>query len=99
MLEQLILAGVDVCRLNMAHADHAWTRAMIQRVRAVCRRTGREIAILMDVKGPEIRTGDLPAPVELVAGQSIDLLPHGQGGTAEDGTLAVSVNYPGFGRD
>ena len=30
MLEQLILAGVDVCRLNMAHADHAWTRAMIQ---------------------------------------------------------------------
>ena len=97
MLEQLILTGVDVCRLNMAHADHAWTRAMIQRVRAVCQRTGREIAILMDVKGPEIRTGDLPAPVELVAGQLIDLLP--QGGGAEDGILAVSVNYPGLGRD
>ena len=97
MLEQLILAGVDVCRLNMAHADHAWTRAMIQRVRAVCQRTGREIAILMDVKGPEIRTGDLPAPVELVAGQLLDLLP--QGGGAEDGILAVSVNYPGLGRD
>ena len=26
MLEKLILAGVDVCRLNMAHADHPWTR-------------------------------------------------------------------------
>jgi pyruvate kinase len=97
MLEQLILAGVDVCRLNMAHADHAWTRTMIHRVREVCRRTGRHIALMMDVKGPEIRTGDLPAPVELTAGQLIDLLP--QGGEAEDGILAVSVNYPGFGRD
>jgi len=97
MLEQLILAGVDVCRLNMAHADHAWTRAMIHRIREVCRRTGRHIALLMDVKGPEIRTGDLPAPVELEAGQMIDLLP--QGGGAEDGILAVSVNYPGLGRD
>ena len=35
MLEKLILAGVDVCRLNMAHADEAWTRTMIRRVRRV----------------------------------------------------------------
>jgi len=97
MLEQLILAGVDVCRLNMAHADHAWVRTMIRRVRAVCERTGRHIALLMDVKGPEIRTGDLPASVELAAGQRIDLLP--QPGAAEDGVLAVTVNYPGLGRD
>ena len=97
MLEQLILAGVDVCRLNMAHADHDWTRTMIRRVREVCRRTGRQIALLMDVKGPEIRTGDLPAPVELVAGQLLDLLPHPGG--PEDGVLAVTVNYPNFGRD
>lgn len=97
MLEQLILAGVDVCRLNMAHADHAWTRTMIRRVREVCQRTGRHIALLMDVKGPEIRTGDLPAPVDLVADQFIDLLP--QPGESEDGVLAVTVNYPGFGRD
>lgn len=98
MLEQLIRGGVDVCRLNMAHADHAWTRTMIRRVRAVCEKTGRHIALLMDVKGPEIRTGDLPAPVMLVEGQLIDLLPQ-PGTAAEEGVLAVSVNYPGFGRD
>ncbi len=97
MLERLIVAGVDVCRLNMAHADHAWTRAMIHRVREVCRRTGRHIALMMDVKGPEIRTGDLPAPVELEAGQLIDFLP--QGGAAEPDILAVSVNYPHLGGD
>jgi len=96
-LEQMILAGVDVCRLNMAHANHEWVRTMIRRVRAVCARTGRHIALLMDVKGPEIRTGDLPAPVELQAGQLIDFLP--QPGAAEEGVLAVSVNYPGLGRD
>jgi pyruvate kinase len=97
MLEKLIVAGVDVCRLNMAHADHAWTRTMIRRVRGVCARVGRHIALLMDVKGPEIRTGDLPGPVDLVAGQLIDLLP--QPGPPEPGVLAVSVNYPGLGHD
>lgn len=97
MLEKLILAGVDVCRLNMAHADEKWTRTMIRRVREVCRRTHRHIALLMDVKGPEIRTGDLAAPVELAAGQLIDLLP--APGAAEDGVLAVSVNYPMMGGD
>jgi hypothetical protein len=97
MLERLILAGVDVCRLNMAHADEAWTRTMIRRVREVCRRTQRHIALLMDVKGPEIRTGDLPAPVDLAAGQLIDLLP--KPGAAEDGVLAVGVNYPRMGGD
>jgi pyruvate kinase len=97
MLERLILAGVDVCRLNMAHADEKWTRAMIRRVREVCLRTGRHIALLMDVKGPEIRTGDLPAPVSLVAGQLIDLMP--APGVAEEGVLAVTVNYPRMGGD
>ena len=38
MLEKLIHAGVDVCRLNMAHADHEWTRTMIRRIRAMCER-------------------------------------------------------------
>ena len=84
--------------LNMAHADPAWTRMMIRRVREVCWRTQRHIALLMDVKGPEIRTGDLPAPVDLVAGQLVDLLPNPPGG-GEDGVFSVGVNYPLIGRD
>jgi pyruvate kinase len=97
MLEQLIQAGVDVCRLNMAHANDEWTRTMIRRVREVCRRTQRHIAILMDVKGPEIRTGDLPAPIDLSVGQLIDLLP--APGASENGVPAVGVNYPHMGED
>ncbi len=97
VLETLVRAGVDVCRINMAHADHAWTRAMIRRVREVCQRVGRHIAILMDVKGPEIRTGDIAHPIDLKAGQLIDLL--SEPGASEGGVPAVGVNYPGLGSD
>ena len=97
MLEKLILAGVDVCRLNMAHGDPIWTRTMIRRVRDVCQRAGRHIAIMLDIKGPEIRTGDLPAPVDLAQGQVMDLLP--VPAEPENGILAVSVNYARLGQD
>jgi len=71
-LERLIRAGVDICRINMAHADHAWSREIIRRVRGVCDRVGRHIAILMDVKGPEIRTGDVPETFHLEKGETFD---------------------------
>ena len=91
-LERLIHAGVDICRINMAHADHAWTREIIRRVRSVCERTGRKIAIMMDVKGPEIRTGDVPETFELEAGETLDFtFGLGLGGVGEDGIRRVDV--------
>ena len=55
----MILGGADIVRLNMAHAKHDWTRTIIRRIRAISERVDREVAIMMDIKGPEIRTGDL----------------------------------------
>src|SRR5688500_1024121 len=72
MLESLIRAGADVIRLNMAHASHDWTRNSIRRIRAVSQRVARDVAIMMDIKGPEIRTGDLSVPIELRAGEIFD---------------------------
>ena len=72
MLVKLIIAGVDVVRLNMAHAKHDWTRMIIRRIRAASKTADREVAIMMDIKGPEIRTGDLEAPIELKAGEIFD---------------------------
>jgi pyruvate kinase len=68
MLEQLIHAGVDICRINMAHADHAWTREIVKNVQLAGERADRQIATLMDVKGPKIRTGDVPETFELEKG-------------------------------
>lgn len=99
-LEKLINAGVDICRINMAHADHAWSREIIQRVRKVCDKVGRQIAIMMDVKGPEIRTGDVPETFELEKDEIFEFTyGQGVGGQTADGIRRVDVNYPGFAND
>lgn len=99
-LEGLIKAGVDICRLNMAHASHEWTRETIRRVRTVCERVGRQVAIMMDVKGPEIRTGDLPAPLDLIKGETFDFITEGElEEKLEEGIRGVTVNYPKLNRD
>ncbi len=103
MLEQLLHAGADIVRLNMAHAKHDWTRTVIRRIRAVSKRVGREVAIMMDIKGPEIRTGDVSAPIELKAGEIFDFtvrpgMDAGQGGGAEE-VRSVGVNYQDLAKD
>lgn len=93
-LVDLIGAGVDVIRLNMAHAKHDWTRSAIRRVRDASRSAGREVAIMMDIKGPEIRTGDLGAPIDLRAGEIFDFTvkPGVERENAEE-VRSVDVNY------
>ncbi len=94
MLTRLITAGVDVIRLNMAHAKHDWTREVIRRIRTVSTKVGREVAIMMDIKGPEIRTGDVSAPLELRAGEIFDFTVR-PGADRENGEeiRSVDVNY------
>ncbi len=99
-LERLIKTGVDICRINMAHADHAWSREIIQRVRKVCGKVGRHIAIMMDVKGPEIRTGEVPETFELEQDEIFEFTcAQGIGGVTEEGIRRVDVNYPSFSKD
>lgn len=92
MLEKMILAGADVARLNMAHASHEWTRNVIRRIRAVSKKVGREIAIMMDIKGPEIRTGDVATPLQLKPGEIFDFTVR-PGGTNDVEVRSVDVNY------
>jgi pyruvate kinase len=98
-LERIIQAGADVVRLNMAHAKHEWVRTVVRRIRAVSARLNKEVAIMMDIKGPEIRTGDVAAPLELVAGEIFDFiaLPHAD--RPEREVRSVSVNYADIVKD
>ncbi len=94
MLEKLIVTGgVDVARLNMAHGNHEWTRAVIRRIRAVSKKVGREIAIMMDIKGPEIRTGDVEAPIELKVGETFDFTVKPGDREGNEEIRSVNVNY------
>jgi pyruvate kinase len=94
MLVRLIAAGVDVLRLNMAHAKHEWTREIIRRIRRASKAAAREVAVMMDIKGPEIRTGDLEHPIELQPGEIFDFTvkPGATRHEAEE-VRSVDVNY------
>jgi pyruvate kinase len=103
MLEKLLRAGADIVRLNMAHAKHDWTRNVIRRIRSVSAKVGRDVAIMMDIKGPEIRTGDVTAPIELKVGEIFDFtvrpgMSAERGGGGEE-IRSVDVNYQDLVKD
>ena len=94
MLEKIILQGVDVCRLNMAHAYHEWVREVSHKIRSIGVRLNREPAIMMDVKGPEIRTGYLQDDVELKKDDLLDLVFVAQPvPPTKEGIWQIEVNY------
>jgi len=97
VLERMILAGVDVMRLNFSHGkaqDHIERAAM---VREVARRVGKEVAIMADLQGPKIRVGKFDGgKTMLEAGQSFIL----DGETTELGTNErVGLDYKELPRD
>ncbi|MGP1667514.1 MAG: pyruvate kinase, partial [Rhodanobacter sp.] len=70
MLEQIIVGGVDVVRLNLSHGQPDDHRARAAAVRAIAATVGREIGILADLQGPKIRIETFAnGPVELVQGE------------------------------
>ena len=96
MLKQLIAAGMNVARLNFSHGDYEEHRNRIRNVRQASQELGKTVAILLDTKGPEIRTGEFKEePVELVQGGTFILTTEPVLGDAE----RVSVTYPGLPRD
>lgn len=69
-LVQLIEAGMNVSRLNFSHGNHEEHAARIKNIREAAERTGKKVGILLDTKGPEIRTNDMEnGAIELQTGQ------------------------------
>jgi pyruvate kinase len=94
-LHQLIVGGIDVVRLNMAHGTGDWVASLVDRIRQVSREVQRHVAVMMDVKGPEIRTGPVPEPLELHAGDDFEFYTT----HPTDGRRGVHVNYGGLPAD
>lgn len=93
MLESLMSEHfVDVCRINMAHADHDYVRMVCGRIRTIGEKVGRPISIMMDVKGPEIRTGDVESPIQLAPGEIFDFTVKPDATHSEE-IRSVDVNY------
>ncbi|KAL5994993.1 hypothetical protein ACLOJK_025050 [Asimina triloba] len=73
MIEKLLRAGMNVARFNFSHGSHAYHQETLDNLRAAMENTGILCAVMLDTKGPEIRTGFLKdgKPIQLNKGQEI----------------------------
>lgn len=95
-MKQLIRSGMNVARLNFSHGDFAEHGQRIQTIRQAAAELNKTVAILLDTKGPEIRTGKLKEePVELVQGEQITLTTEEILGDAK----RVAISYPDLPKD
>lgn len=90
MLAELVRSGVDVFRLNMAHADLAEHGETLARVRRTSEQLGWPVAVLVDLAGPKIRLGELPGDaLELNEGDRVDFVR----GAGEATTRELTATY------
>lgn len=68
MLERLMELGMNVVRLNMTHGTHAWHADVIERVRAINKRRGFSVGIMVDTEGSEVHTTEAREPIKLQKG-------------------------------
>ena len=96
VLRELILNGLNVCRFNFSHGSHEEHKGRIDMVKKVREELNRTIAILLDTKGPEIRTGNFADPeVLLEEGSEFTITMDEVVGTKE----ICTVSYKGLADD
>jgi len=74
VMEELLLAGMNVARLNFSHGDFTGHKEVIEDLRAAARVTGRRLAIMADLPGPKMRIGKFDSePIDLKPGDLFTL--------------------------
>ncbi|KAF3336030.1 Pyruvate kinase isozyme G [Carex littledalei] len=97
MIWKLAEVGMNVARMNMSHGDHKSHKKVIDLVKEYNaeNKDGNVIAIMLDTKGPEVRSGDLTEPIMLKEGQELNF-------TINRGLInenTIGVNYDDFVND
>ncbi len=95
-IKALIEAGANVFRLNMSHAKPEHCATLVPLIRQTAATLDMDVAVLMDLQGPSIRTGELPATIDLVPGDQVEIR---QPTAAPLLPYSTTVNYPGLGND
>ena len=97
-LEKVMLAGMNASRHNFSHGDHAEHGGRIAKVKELAKKLNKEVAIILDTKGPEIRTGKFePNKVELQKGTEFTVYA-GDMSVVGD-TTKCAVTYEGLAND
>ena len=97
LMKKLVENGMDIARFNFSHGDHAEQKERMDMLKSVREEVGRPVAILLDTKGPEIRTGLLKdgKKVMLDAGQTFTLTTE----EIEGDESRVAITYDGLAED
>lgn len=75
VLEDLILNGMNVARCNFSHSTYEQHKTRMDKIKEIRKKCDKPVAILLDTKGPEIRTGDFEnGTVHVTAGQTFTLV-------------------------
>ncbi|HEY4608898.1 MAG TPA: pyruvate kinase, partial [Ilumatobacteraceae bacterium] len=91
VLDELLLAGIDVVRLNLSHGPLDAHIARLRAVREAAARAGSVVAVLADLPGPKVRAAPFPqGGVELRAGATISLVTD----AAVSSSDVIGVDYP-----
>ena len=96
ILRELVKSGLNVCRFNFSHGSHDEHKERMDIVKKVREDLGQPVAILLDTKGPEIRTGNFSEPeVLLEEGKKFTITMKDVVGNKE----ICTVSYKGLAKD
>ncbi|HEV8409390.1 MAG TPA: pyruvate kinase [Gemmatimonadaceae bacterium] len=89
VIRSLMLAGLDVARINFSHGTHEEHARTVATIRALAHELKRPVAIMGDLQGPRIRIGDLATPIDVGDGEELTFAhePH-----AEEGDVPVTYD-------
>ncbi|GAB0174975.1 MAG: pyruvate kinase [Candidatus Altimarinota bacterium] len=92
MLLALSRAGVNIIRFNFSHADYDSATLIIDRIRDLNKSGKTSLALLLDTKGPELRTGDLKEKIQYQIGERFRI--YTQGSNSISGEKSITCDYP-----
>lgn len=94
--KQLVMAGLNIARLNFSHGDHDMHLKNIESMRKIAKETGRPVAILQDLQGPKIRVGKLIGDkMEISSGEVYELCY----GVEQKDPKVIPIDYRGLVHD
>lgn len=96
IIEKMARAGMNIVRLNMSHGTQEQHQVIIRRIKNLNKKLNHPLAILMDLQGPEIRTGEMEGSLDLKVGETfyITVIPE-----EDPEEKSVHVNYENILRD
>jgi pyruvate kinase len=96
VLEEMIRAGVNICRINFSHGSYDDARSVVQSIRSINKKLNTHIGILADLQGPKLRIGEVENnSIELKAGSEIIITTQKCIGTDK----RIYITYPQFPQD